>query len=217
MLCLSLGNLSQESMEKYVQLIEEGSNFNVNVTSDTVIVKEKEKEKEKSSSGGSNSKSVDDLLNEEKSKLDEDSSKVFSSLCLNSLFDICDCKTIEDNTSSSNSSEVFAPILLNVCEVTIKNYVKDFIYVPEEKIPVSRTNELENILDRLYKLDFKENLLKISDNNSQFPYRKSILSGKCAHLFYLHSSLIECIGLMNKNIQNKVKLCLKRIGQELGL
>jgi len=95
MLCLSLGNLSQESMEKYVQLIEEGSNFNVNVTSDTVIVKEKEKEKEKSSSGGSNSKSVDDLLNEEKSKLDEDSSKVFSSLCLNSLFDICDCKTIE--------------------------------------------------------------------------------------------------------------------------
>eukprot|EP00833_Pecoramyces_ruminatium_P004330 jgi/Orpsp1_1/1178362/evm.model.c7180000065003.1 len=215
MLCLSQVNLSKESMEKYMQLIEEGSSFNVNISTNEIITEKNDNTNKNNNSNSINETStVDNLLNEQKAKLDENTSKIFSSLCLNSLFDICDCNN-EDNSSASNSSETFAPILLNVCEITIKNYVKDYIYVPAEKIPKSRTNELDNILDRLYKLNFKNNLLKISDNNTQFPYRKSILSGNSAHLFYLHSSLIECIGLMDKNIQNKVKLCLNRIGQEL--
>jgi hypothetical protein len=208
MLCLSLANLSKESMEKYIQLIEEESNFNVCITQDKIIVKEK---------NTSDRQTVDEMLNEQKLKLENNSGKVFSSLCLNSLFDICDCANIEDNTTSSNSSEVFAPILLNVCEVTIKNYVKDYINVPDDKIPIKRTKELENILDHLYKLNFKENLLKISEKNTQYPYKKDIFSGKSAHLFYLYSSLVGCIGLTNQSIQNKVKLCLNRIGHELRL
>ncbi|OUM70594.1 hypothetical protein PIROE2DRAFT_1115, partial [Piromyces sp. E2] len=151
-------------------------------------------------------------------EIQNSTSQVFSSLCLNSLFEICDSNNSSDSSlTASNAGEIVAPMLLNICEMTIKNYVKDFIYIPSEDIPKSRTTEVDNILDHLYKLYFKENILKISDNNNLYPYRKSLLSGKSAHLFYLHSSLIECIGIMDKDIQNKVKLCLSRIGQELGL
>jgi len=88
MLCLSLANLSKESMEKYIQLIEEESNFNVCITQDKIIVKEK---------NTSDRQTVDEMLNEQKLKLENNSGKVFSSLCLNSLFDICDCANIEGN------------------------------------------------------------------------------------------------------------------------
>jgi len=33
-----------------------------------------------------------------------------------------------------------------------------------------RTTEVDNILDRFYKLHFKENVLKITDNNTQCKY-----------------------------------------------
>ncbi|ORX76084.1 hypothetical protein BCR32DRAFT_271491 [Anaeromyces robustus] len=198
MLCLCEINLSKETMAKYVKLIKEGSDLTNNILQ--------------------NNNNADDRnqLTDEQKALKNNTRKIFSSLCLNSLFDICD----DNNTgssSSNNASEMVAPVLLNICEITIKNYVKDFTYKPADSIPIYRTTELDNILDHLYKLNFKENLLNINDNKTQYPYRKDLLSGKTAHLFYLHSSLIECIGLTDKSILNKIKLCLTRIGQELGL
>ncbi|ORX59158.1 hypothetical protein BCR36DRAFT_317060 [Piromyces finnis] len=150
-------------------------------------------------------------------EIQNSTNQVFSSLCLNSLFEICDSNNSNDSTSL-DAGEIVAPMLLNICEMTIKNYAKEFSYILPDDIPKYRTTEVDNILDRLFKLNFKDNILKITDNtNSQYPYRKNLLSGKSAHLFYLHSSLIECIGVMDKDIQSKVKLCLNRVGQELGL
>ncbi|CAG8788605.1 18893_t:CDS:2, partial [Acaulospora morrowiae] len=80
-----------------------------------------------------------------------------------------------------------------------------------------RNDEILLILQQLIKLRFRRNILNVGDEGSTSnPFKKHILSGSIAHLFYLYPILCEAISLPDENIVTLLKECLRKVGEEMG-
>ncbi|CAG8704246.1 2805_t:CDS:10, partial [Dentiscutata erythropus] len=140
----------------------------------------------------------------------------FAYACLQCLFELCSDEKDDYFDIRQRIAKVTAPILLKRCAFVIRNYTVDqplFGGFPFLRV---RNDEISFVLRKLLELRFRQNILHFNENSTTSPLKKHILSGQNAHLFYLHPVISEAICLKDSNIDELLKKCLRKIGEELG-
>ncbi|CAG8495454.1 3413_t:CDS:10, partial [Scutellospora calospora] len=139
----------------------------------------------------------------------------FAYVCLECLFELCSDEKDDFFDLRQRLAKVTAPVLLKRCAFVIRNYTIDQPLLGRFPFLRVRNDEILFILQKLVRLQFRQNILHFNETSITSPLKKRILSGQNAHLFYLHPVISEAIGLKDSNISELLKECLRKIGEEL--
>lgn len=166
----------------------------------------------------------------------------FALSCLSLMFSLCSDGE-QSRTQNSHVEEVeirkriacvAVPHLLERVRGAIRSYAADRPVFGKCPLPRIRNEELLFILDRLEKLHLIKSILPLPDTKRTLrllivdELQKVILSGSCAMLFSLYRNLCDLLAAVTRveatsvdsdegKITDSVRLCLSRIGFELGL
>ncbi|CAM0141230.1 unnamed protein product [Umbelopsis sp. WA50703] len=136
----------------------------------------------------------------------------YASLCC--LFSLCSKEKEDEPEVRQRIAEVTAPILLERCEVVLRNYTADQPLLGRCPFPRVRNEEALYILRQLLHLEMRPNLLNSPDDND---IKKLLLGCSRAHIFYLYPTLCKAMVSNDTSVVGLIGEMLEVAGQAMGL
>lgn len=140
----------------------------------------------------------------------------FAYAALMTLFTLCSREKQDYTLVRKRIAQVAIPVLLERCEIILKNYTADEPLLGRCPFPRVRKEEMLFFLRQAIRLELQENILTIDDGETN-NVKRLLLSGPRAHLFYLYHSLCNMITCEDEVVVGLIKECLQVIGSEMGL
>jgi hypothetical protein len=147
--------------------------------------------------------------------------EAFSMRCLGMLFSLCsDDKSNKDDGDEKEArirlAKMVVPYLLKRTKDVLQGYVVDSAVFGGCPVTRVREDEVLFVLDGLEKLSMVERILTVPIKNE---VQRGLIGGRCGLLFVLYPNLCDLVGIEggDAKVREMARLCLGRIGFELGL
>ncbi|KAJ2961960.1 hypothetical protein NQZ79_g2896 [Umbelopsis isabellina] len=140
--------------------------------------------------------------------------ETFAYAALRCLFSLCSKEKEDEPEVRQRIAEVTAPILLERCEVVLRNYTADQPLLGRCPFPRVRNEEALYILRQLLHLEMRPNLLNSQDDND---IKKLLLGCSRAHIFFLYPTLCKAMVSNDTSVVGLIGEMLEVAGQAMGL
>ncbi|KAI9254748.1 hypothetical protein EDC94DRAFT_678828 [Helicostylum pulchrum] len=142
----------------------------------------------------------------------------FAYASLMTLFTLCSAEKKDHLEVRKRIAKVAIPVLLERCEIVLKNYTADEPLLGRCPFPRVRKEEMLFFLKQSIQLKLQENILATTaGDDNQNIVKQLLLSGPRAHLFYLYPSLCSMITCEDDVVVGLIRECLQVVGLEMGL
>ncbi|KAI9202905.1 uncharacterized protein BJ171DRAFT_512568 [Polychytrium aggregatum] len=155
----------------------------------------------------------------------------FATECFEVLFGFCaevSLKTTETEEARTRVAEIAVPALIQKAKVVLKTFQARSSTAEgaaHGALQLAFVQETQFLLEHLAALNVRPGvLIKTVVDLKVSPIRSHILSGRSAHLFCIYHDLCDCLSVLSASksaeeaaVTAAIKLCLEKIGKELGL
>ncbi|KAI8578525.1 hypothetical protein K450DRAFT_272753 [Umbelopsis ramanniana AG] len=140
--------------------------------------------------------------------------ETFAYAALRCLFSLCSSDKQDQSEVRQRIAEVSAPVLLDRCEVVLRNYMADQPLLGRCPFPRVRNEETLFILRQLLFLEMRPNLLNQEGDDD---IKKLLLGSSRAQIFYLYPTLCKTMVSQDAAVVALIGELLEVAGQAMGL